>query len=103
MRALARQVLAQFQGQEGEVIGLRTEQITGNLDPVVVLRDANENNLAVNDDDGESRNAALTYTLPETGRYVVAVTRYGLRDGSTTGDFRLSLTHEASAEIAEGG
>lgn len=93
----------QFQGQEGEVIGLRTEQITGNLDPVVVLRDANENNLAVNDDDGESRNAALTYTLPETGRYVVAVTRYGLRDGSTTGDFRLSLTHEASAEIAEGG
>ncbi|MCA9885008.1 MAG: pre-peptidase C-terminal domain-containing protein [Anaerolineae bacterium] len=91
----------QFQGQAGDVISLRAEQITGNLDPIVVLRDANEQNLAINDDGGEGHNATLTYEIPETGRYIIAVTRYGLRDGSTTGDFRLSLTREEGSGVTE--
>lgn len=82
----------QFQGSAGDVVTVTAERLTGTLDPIIVLRDASERNLAMNDDaDSTTQNARLTYTLPESGRYVIAVTRYGLRDGTTTGDFRLTL------------
>lgn len=87
----------QFQGQAGDVITLTANQITGTLDPIVVLRDDREQNLAMNDDANSSSNAQLTFTLPEDGRYIAAVTRFGLRDGATTGDFRLTLTRQATS------
>ncbi len=82
----------QFAGSAGDVVTIRAERVTGNLDPVVVLRDAADHTLASNDDaDATTPNAALTYTLPAAGTYLVAVTRYGVRDGTTTGDFRVSV------------
>jgi hypothetical protein len=82
----------QFQGSAGDTVAIRVERLTGTLDPIVVLRDANERNLALNDDlNALTQNSRLIYTLPYNGRYVIAVTRYGLRDGTTTGDFRLTL------------
>lgn len=89
----------QFQGSAGDTVLITVERITGDLDPIVVLRDAVDNNLAQNDDSedaygGDNRNSRLTFTLPEDGRYVIAVTRFGLRDGLTTGDYRLTLTRQ---------
>lgn len=82
----------QFNGAAGDVVTITAARVTGNLDPVVVLRDADDNNLARNDDAGpDTRDSLLTYTLPADGRYVIAVTRFGLRDGTTSGDFRLTL------------
>ncbi len=81
-----------FAGNEGDTIRITAETLTGTLDPILVLRDADDNNLAVNDDISPSnRNAVITYTLPANGQYIIAVTRYGLREGTTNGDYRLTL------------
>lgn len=80
----------QFRGEAGDEIRILAEQLTGDLDPIVVLRDDRDNNLAINDD-ASGRNSRITFTLPENGRYVIGVTRYGVRDGRTVGDFRLTL------------
>ena len=82
----------QFFGDQGDTIRIHAERITGNLDPIIILRTANDINLAQNDDtNGNTRNSMLEYTLPESGQYVIAVTRFGVRDGTTTGDFRLTI------------
>ncbi len=86
-----------FSGQAGDVIRVTAERLTGDLDPLLVLRDGADRTLpgGVNDDaDSSTRNAALTYTLPTAGDYIISVTRYGVRDGTTTGDFRLTLEVE---------
>jgi hypothetical protein len=78
----------QFSGTAGDVVDIRAERTSGDLDPVLVLRDAADSTLATNDDaDDTTRDAQITYTLPADGTYIVAVTRYGVRDGTTTGDF----------------
>lgn len=82
----------QFIGEEGDTIVITAETQTGTLDPILVLRTADDINLASNDDAGAStRNSRLEYTLSESGQYVIAVTRYGLRDGTTTGAYVLNL------------
>lgn len=87
-----------FSGNAGDVVTLRAERVTGDLDPLLVLRDGSDHTLpgGVNDDASPStRDAALTYTLPASGDYIISVTRYGVRDGTTTGDFRLTLSRAA--------
>lgn len=82
----------QFVGEEGDIIAITVETQTGTLDPIVVLRTADDINLATNDDaESFTRNSRLDYTLPESGQYVIVVTRYGLRDGTTTGAYVLHL------------
>ncbi len=84
----------QFFGAQGDQIRVRVERTDGNLDPLVVLRDAADVNLpgALNDDASvDTRDAELIYTLPSDGQYVIAVFRYGLRDGTTSGGYRLTL------------
>lgn len=85
----------QFEGVEGDTITITAERITGNLDPIIVLRDSVNLNLASNDDiDPTNRNAQLTYILETDGQYVIAVTRFGIRDGTTTGNYNLSLRRQ---------
>jgi len=82
----------QFIGEQGDTVIITVEAQTGTLDPIVVLRSADDINLASNDDAGSfTRNSRLEYTLSESGQYVIAVTRYGLRDGTTTGAYILNL------------
>jgi hypothetical protein len=84
----------QFSGAAGDEIEIRAETASGNLDPILLLRDAADAPLpdGTNDDaDDSTRNARLVYTLPADGQYIIAVTRFGVRDGTTTGDFTLSL------------
>lgn len=82
----------QFVGNEGDTVMITAERITSNLDPILILRDSLDNNLASNDDvQTGNLNSELIYTLPYSGRFVIAVTRYGVRDGTTTGNYSLSL------------
>jgi hypothetical protein len=84
----------QFEGKQGDQIVVSVEALDGNLDPVVILTDAANRNLpdASNDDaDASTKNARLAYTLPADGEYIIAVTRFGVRDGTTAGQYRLSL------------
>lgn len=83
-----------FTGRAGEVAEISAETVAGNLDPLIILRDENDNVLpgGSNDDADEStRNALLRYTLPADGDYIIAITRFGARAGTTTGSFRLRL------------
>jgi hypothetical protein len=85
----------QFSGTAGDQVEIRAETASGDLDPILILRDAGDAPLpnGTNDDaDETTRNSRLLYTLPADGQYVIAVTRFGVRDGTTTGDFSLSLT-----------
>lgn len=85
----------QFVGRQGDQVAISVDKLTGDLDPIVVLRDDADNNLAANDDaDATTSNSKLTYTLPKDGQYVIAVTRFGARDGTTTGDYRVTLTKQ---------
>ena len=45
-----------------------------------------------------TRSARLSYTLPDDGSYVIAVTRFGLHSGTTSGDFRLALEQVGRAD-----
>jgi hypothetical protein len=69
------------------------EQVSGDLDPYLILRDAAGNTLIEDDDSGGERNAAIRYTLPDAGTYEIAMTRYELANGTTSGEFLLSLEH----------
>ena len=82
----------QFSGTQGETIRITLETVSGTLDPVVLLRSADDRTLpdGTNDDsDANTRNSVLTYTLPYTGQYIIAATRFGGREGTTSGRFRL--------------
>ena len=83
----------QFTGRRGETVIIEAKAITGDLDPLLILRDNQEVNLATNDDaHPDTKDARLEYTLPTTGRHVIAVTRYGVREGLTNGGYELTLT-----------
>lgn len=87
----------QFSGTAGDVVTIQARRLTGDLDPLITLLDALNRPLADNDDARpDTRDSLLTYTLPADGRYVIAVTRYGVRDGTTAGDFQLSVERTAA-------
>lgn len=85
----------QFSGTAGQVVSIRVERAAGDLDPMLILRRADDSPLpdAANDDAApDTRDSQLDYTLPADGAYIIAVTRFGVREGTTTGTFRLTLT-----------
>ncbi len=85
----------QFSGTTGQTVTIRVERLTGDLDAMVILRRADDTPLpdAVNDDaDANTRDSQLTYTLPADDTYIIAVTRFGVREGTTMGEYRVSLT-----------
>jgi len=85
-------VYYRFNGLAGDRILVTANRVSGDLDPLVALLDAQDEVVASDDDSGGNRNARLEFTLPAAGEYVIAVTRYQVRDGTTTGDFTMSLS-----------
>ncbi len=84
----------QFAGAKGDRVTITAHVTSGTLDPILVLRDADNITLpgGTNDDADEStRDSRLNLTLPADGSYIIAVTRYGVRDGTTSGSFDLTL------------
>ncbi len=85
-----------FDVQAGETITIEMDELNGGLDPLLVLIDANNNVLAYDDDSAGDFNAQLrNISLPETGTYTVAATRYQQAQGYTTGEYRLVITYGA--------
>ncbi|MEO8393167.1 MAG: PPC domain-containing protein, partial [Chloroflexota bacterium] len=84
----------QFSGKAGDQVEIAAARLSGDLDTVLVLHDAADNALPNGENDdatGASKDSRLSYTLPTDGTYIIAVTRFGVRDGTTIGDFKLSL------------
>jgi len=83
-----------FDGQQGDVVGVRMTKTSGDLDPYLILLDANGATLLENDDDPEgfNRDSYLRdYALPATGTYTILATRFQEGGGTSSGDYTLTL------------
>ncbi|MFQ3673307.1 MAG: PPC domain-containing protein, partial [Aggregatilineales bacterium] len=89
-----------FYGMRGEVVTITMTRTSGNLDPVLVLLDQNQQRLISDDDSGGNSNAAITrYTLPYTGVYYINARRYEGSRGTrnSEGTFNVVLVRVAPA------
>ncbi len=83
-----------FRAARGDIVSIRMERTSGDLDPSLQLVDANGIVIAENDElEGSgSLDAAIVGHIIETdGIYVIIATRYGQVAGRSSGSFVLSL------------
>ncbi|MDX2137590.1 MAG: PPC domain-containing protein [Chloroflexota bacterium] len=82
-----------FYGTAGDTITISMTSVSGDLDPVIGLLNANQQLLVVDDDSGGARNALIErFTLPETGVYYIQAARYeGADRPPSSGAFLLVL------------
>lgn len=85
-----------FSALRGDLISLTMNRISGDLDPVLILADAQGNTLLINDDDPAfpgTLDAAITdWRVMQSGSYLVAAMRFGGAAGRTRGGYSLSLS-----------
>lgn len=90
-----------FEGTAGQVVTIEIDNLSGNLDSVLHLyQSVGEQwvEIASNDDSptGGTYEALLqSIVLPQTGKYLIAVNRYGLDREGTFGTFAITLTLES--------
>ena len=81
-----------FYAQSGDMVTIALDRASGNLDPVLELRDSSGSELTSNDDGGSNRNSLISdYRLRSSGEYRIRARRFNSRDGSSSGDYSLSL------------
>ncbi len=80
-----------FEGRAGQSLDIDMVRLSGNLDCYLALLDAGQSLLEINDDGGGGQNARLLVTLPADGQYTIVATRYLFAEGTTTGEYLLSL------------
>ena len=78
----------------GQIFNLEMTRISGNLDPYLVVLDADGNTVLENDDaSADTRNAAIRdWLVPDDAVYTVVATRYGEEAGDSSGSFVLRLS-----------
>ncbi|MCZ7545311.1 MAG: hypothetical protein M5R40_18120 [Anaerolineae bacterium] len=93
-----------FEGEMNDVVSIALQaEICGNLNPRLVLLNAAGVRLAEDDDGGPGVDALIyAFTLPQSGVYTIMAGRSGDVDGTTLGDFTLSLDSADYTEIAFG-
>ncbi len=86
-----------FRGREGDVITLRMAATSGDLDPYLILTNADGYEMAANDDaaSGSPDAAIESFTLPASDAYLVRATRYGFENGPSRGDYTLVIETDA--------
>ncbi len=88
-------LLYAFDGLRGDIITVRLDVLSGDLDPVMAIFDAQGNIFDIQDDaNGELGGRILTQTLPRSDRYYISVARFGYALGTTRGTFQLELVRE---------
>jgi hypothetical protein len=82
-----------FIGERGQEVVIDAVADDSELDTVLVLTDLRfEDALAENDDVRLGvRDSRIIYVLPDDGAYLITLSRYDFEDGSTEGDFILTL------------
>lgn len=92
-------VLVCFEGQAGDEVIIDMTRTGGRLDPYLILADAFYNEVYSENDDAviSTRDARITFTLPQDGAYLILATRYQLERGTSEGEFALTLTQAGEA------
>jgi hypothetical protein len=83
-----------FQATRGTNIQVRLNQVSGTLDPLLILRDDTGETLVENDDDptGSTRNAFIAlYQIPLDGTYTIVATRFRQEEGPSNGIYELTV------------
>ncbi len=80
-----------FEGSRGEVLRLRLNATSGNLDPVLNVFDNVGNVVLAQDDQDGGQDVDTTLRLRADGRYYVVLARFGYALGSTSGAYEFSL------------
>lgn len=96
-----------FQAEANQIITVNMNRASapGQLDTYIILADANLEPLIEDDDGGSGRDSRISqFRLPESGTYYLIATRFEGADGTTTGEYTLSLQDEgvAFAEVNPG-
>jgi hypothetical protein len=86
-----------FQARQNDVISVSMERLSNNLDSLLIITDANGNELFEDDDGGEGQNSHITdFLIPADGTYFLVATRFEREAGRTTGRYQLQLESEGS-------
>lgn len=80
----------EFEGTQGDIVEITAEATSGNLDPLVMLYGPDGTLLATGDDE-QDLDATIDAELPETGVYTVEIRRYAGSQGTTSGNYVLSV------------
>ncbi|MBZ0305018.1 MAG: PPC domain-containing protein, partial [Anaerolineae bacterium] len=80
-----------FEGQAGDVIRLEVLGTSDDLDTTLKLYDPTGHLIATDDDSTASTDSEIMLTVPQTGRYLVEIARFGEAQGFTEGNYRLDL------------
>lgn len=83
-----------FQAARGDILDIRMQRVSGDLDPVLQVVDATSSVIASSDDipGSSTLDAAVEGLVIEAdGVYVIVATRYGEGSGNSTGAFVLSI------------
>ncbi len=84
-----------FTGKTGDIVTVRMDATSGNLDAFLFLLDPNGNVVAFNDDalNADTTDAEIAnQTLVSDGVYTIVATRYGREYGGTAGVYSLTLS-----------
>jgi len=89
-----------FRARQGDILNVEMVRSSGTLDPLLKILDSEQFLLASNDDDQDTRNAAIrNFFVEQDGVYIVVATRYGEAAGESVGSFVLSITEADSSGI----
>jgi len=83
-----------FEAIAGTVVNIRMQELSGTLDPLLILLDEEGEEVTRNDDDeqGIGRNSFIReFIIPADGTYTILATRFQEDNGTTMGRFTLTL------------
>ncbi len=97
----APQVYYSFRAARGDVISVRMQRASGDLDPALQIVNSDAEVIAENDDSPGTLDAAINgFIIREDGVYVIIASRFGQAAGRSKGSF--ALTFNAGAESGLG-
>src|SRR5690606_234835 len=82
----------EFEAYAGETLTMTMTATSGDLSPYLGLLTGDETILLAESGPARDGVAQLTYTFDRDGIYVLVATREGVEDGTTAGNYELSLT-----------
>lgn len=78
-------------GEQGDTLTVSMRRLSGDLVPILALQDESQNFVARSQPDATNSFATLEYTFQESGRFTLYATRFDVEQGTTQGDYYLTI------------